>query len=37
MRVRFRILAFLLCILVTPLLFAAGRRVVVGEYFTGTW
>jgi hypothetical protein len=37
MRVRFRILALLICIVLTPLLYAAGRRIVVGEYFTGTW
>jgi hypothetical protein len=37
MRLRPRILAIVFCIALAPLLNAAGRKVVIGEYFTATW
>jgi hypothetical protein len=37
MRPQFRVLAFFLCFSFVPALFAASRKVVIGEYFTATW
>lgn len=37
MRFRLSILTFLLCIACVPALRAASQKVVIGEYFTGTW
>jgi hypothetical protein len=37
MRLRFWILAFLLSLVSIPASYAASRKVVVAEYFTGTW
>ena len=37
MRSRFGILAFFFCFACIPAAYAAGKKVVIGEAFTGTW
>ena len=37
MRMRFKTLAFFSGLFLVPLLSTAGPRIVLGEYFTGTW
>ena len=37
MRLRVRILAFFFCLACVAASYAAGQKVVIGEYFTATW